>query len=260
MWAILIVVPCVVGLRQLPAIDNGAAAPVLLLAVLVSARTWGTGPALCTAVTATMGYSYFFLSAIGFALKDPADWAAFITFTFDALTHNLRTPLTAIKASVTALLDARDWNEKEALSREGREELLEVINEESDRLNRFIEGLSEADRPERSQPLSLRAVKLEDIVLAALTRAETVTRDHQTVLLLDESIPTLSVDAAAVVEVLYILLDNASKYSPAGTRIRLHALVDDGRLARIEVSDEGPGIPAALQERVFEKFFRVPGR
>src|SRR5216684_4409252 len=317
MWAILIVVPCVVGLRQLPAIDNGAAAPVLLLAVLVSARTWGTGPALCTSVTATMAYSYFFLSAIGFALKDPADWAAFITFTFsavivgelagraerrnleaqagrreierlyqelqvafdrtseaeaarrneqlkaallDALTHNLRTPLTAIKASVTALLDARDWNEKEALSHEGRNELLEVINEESDRLNRFIEGLSEADRPERSQPISLRAVKLEEIVLAALTRAETVTRDHQTVLLLDESIPTLSVDAAAVVEVLYILLDNASKYSPAGTRIRLHALVDDGRLARIEVSDEGPGIPAALQERVFEKFFRVPGR
>jgi len=50
-----------------------------------------------------------------------------------------------------------------------------------------------------------------------------------------------------VVEVLYILLDNASKYAPAGTRIRMRALVDDGRHARIEVIDEGPGIPPALQ-------------
>jgi K+-sensing histidine kinase KdpD len=317
LWAILIVLPCVIGLRQMPAIDNGAAAPVLLLAVLVSARTWGTVPALFTSATATMSYSYFFLGGIGFRLKDPADWGAFITFTFsalivgelagraerrnleaqagrreierlyqelqaafdrtseaeaarrneqlkaallDALTHNLRTPLTAIKASVTALLDATDWNEKEALSDEGRNELLEVIDEESDRLNRFIEGLSAADRPERSQPLSLRAVKLEEIVLAALTRAGTVMRDHQTVLLLDESMPMLSVDAAAVIEVLYILLDNASKYSPAGTQISLRALVDEERRARIEVSDEGPGIATALREQVFEKFFRVPGR
>ena len=84
-WAILIVLPCVAGLRLMPAIDNGAAAPILLLAVLVSARTWGTGPALVTSVTATMAYDYFFLGSIGFELKDPADWAAFITFTFSAL-------------------------------------------------------------------------------------------------------------------------------------------------------------------------------
>src|ERR1019366_7485104 len=184
LWAVLIVVPCVVGLRVLPAIDNGAAAPILLLAVLVSARSWGTGPALFTSGTATMAYSYFFLSSIGFALKDPADWGAFITFTFsalivgelagraerrnleaqagrreierlyqelqmafdrtseaeaarrneqlkaallDALTHNLRTPLTAMKAAVTALMGSSGGLGRSALSSENEQELLEVI-------------------------------------------------------------------------------------------------------------------------------------
>src|SRR5436190_360111 len=84
-WAVLMVVPCVIGLRLAPAIDNGAAAPVLLLAVLVAARIWGTGPALVTSATATLSYSYFFLSSLGFGLSDPNDWAAFITFTICAI-------------------------------------------------------------------------------------------------------------------------------------------------------------------------------
>ena len=74
----------------------------------------------------------------------------------DALTHNLRTPLTAIKASVTALIGASDWTPQSELSSEGRRELLLVIDEESDRLNRFIEGLSSADRRDASQSPTLR--------------------------------------------------------------------------------------------------------
>jgi K+-sensing histidine kinase KdpD len=84
-WAMVIVVPSVAVLRLLPAIDNGAAAPILLLAVLITARTWGTGPALFSALTATIAYDYFFLGSVGFELKDPADWAAFITFTISAI-------------------------------------------------------------------------------------------------------------------------------------------------------------------------------
>src|SRR5580765_4906333 len=84
-WAVLLVVPCILGLRALPAIDNAAAAPILLLAVLVSARTWGTGPALVTSASATAAYTYFFVGSIGFALQDPSDWAAFITFSISAL-------------------------------------------------------------------------------------------------------------------------------------------------------------------------------
>ena len=178
----------------------------------------------------------------------------------DALTHNLRTPLTAIKAAVTAMIGAQAWRGASALPSEGQHELLEVIDEESDRLNRFIEGLSTAGTTDPSQPPHLRAARLAEIIRAGLARAETVTRNHRVVVDADGSLPPLSVDAPAVTEVLYILLDNASKYAPPGTTIQVTAASEDERYVRISVSDEGPGVPSDLRERVFEKFFRVPAR
>jgi two-component system sensor histidine kinase KdpD len=178
----------------------------------------------------------------------------------DALTHNLRTPLTAIKAAVTALIRSGPWSPMSELSTEGRRELLQVIDEESDRLNRFIEGLSNPDRTERVQPIHLREVDVEETIRSGLNRAETVTRDHRIVVSVEPGVPSISVDAASIIEVIYILLDNASKYSPAGTSIAVQAHREDERYVRVTVSDEGPGIPEALRERVFEKFFRVPAR
>jgi K+-sensing histidine kinase KdpD len=178
----------------------------------------------------------------------------------DALTHNLRTPLTAIKAAVTALIGASDWTPQSELSSEGRRELLLVIDEESDRLNRFIEGLSSADRRDVSQPPTLRRERLEGIVRAAVARADNLTRDHRVAVSLDEGLPPLSVDAAAIMEVLYTLIDNASKYSPPGTRIQVLASVADDHFVRVSVVDQGPGVAAELRERVFENFFRIPGR
>src|SRR5262249_40754636 len=178
----------------------------------------------------------------------------------DALTHNLRTPLTAIKASVTALIGATRWSDLSHLPVEGQHELLQVIDEESDRLNRFIEALSNAGQPDASQPPHLRAVPLEDIVRAGLARAETITRDHRISVALDPNLPAVCVDSPSIAEAIYILVDNASKYAPRGTTIAVRAaLNDDGQVA-LRVSDEGPGIPADYRERVFEKFFRIPGR
>jgi K+-sensing histidine kinase KdpD len=178
----------------------------------------------------------------------------------DALTHNLRTPLTSIKAAVTALIRSGVWSPSSQLSQEGRRELLLVIDEESDRLNRFIEGLSTPDRVEPTQPIHLRAVNLDEVVRSGLHRAETVTRDHRVVVDLDEGLPAVSIDAASIAEVIYILLDNASKYAPAASVITLRASREDDRHIRVTVSDEGPGITEELRERVFEKFFRVPAR
>lgn len=178
----------------------------------------------------------------------------------DALTHNLRTPLTAIKAAVTALIGAQAWTPSSRLTADGRQELLVVIDEESDRLNRFIEGLSTSDRQDPSAPLYLRAIVLDDIVRAVLMRAETVVRDHHVRVTLDDRLPRLSVDAASVAEVVYILLDNASKYAPKGSTITIAGVVEDERHVRVSVEDEGPGIPPELRERVFEKFFRIPAR
>jgi len=178
----------------------------------------------------------------------------------DALTHNLRTPLTSIKAAVTALIREGAWTPLSELTPDGRLELLQVIDEESDRLNRFIGGLAGPDRIEPERQIQPRAVDVELVIRAGLQRAETVTRDHHLVVAIDERLPPVSVDAASITEAIYILLDNASKYAPVGTTITVAASRGDDRDVRITVVDEGPGIPAELRERVFEKFFRVPGR
>lgn len=178
----------------------------------------------------------------------------------DALTHNLRTPLTAIKAAVTALIGAGAWTPTADLSSEGRRELLQVIDEESDRLNRFIEGLSSVDRDTVSHPPTLRSEHLDEIVGAAVARADNLTRDHRVVVTLDRSLPPLSVDAASIIEVLYMLIDNASKYSPVGTTISIQASIVDDHFVSVTVRDEGPGVPPDLRERVFENFFRIPAR
>jgi two-component system sensor histidine kinase KdpD len=178
----------------------------------------------------------------------------------DALTHNLRTPLTAIKASVTALLGAGSWSGRSNLPSEGQRELLEVIDEESDRLNRFIEALAMPQQRDGTYVPHLAAVPLPVVARAALGRAETVTRDHRVAVAVDVDLPPLAVDEPSVAEVLYILLDNASKYAPVGTTITVRAVREDDRHVRVSVADEGPGIPEALREKVFEKFYRVPSR
>jgi two-component system sensor histidine kinase KdpD len=175
----------------------------------------------------------------------------------DALSHNLRTPLTAIKASVTALIGAAGLEQDGALSREGHDELLAIIDEESDRLNRFIEGLSVAGTD--PQALTPKTIGIEDIVRAGLSRAETLTRDYRIELDTKSGQVLVSVDPASMVEVLYIVLDNASKYAPPGSTIRVSAAVG-GPNVELSIADEGPGIPEAAREQVFEKFYRIPGR
>ncbi len=311
-----IIVVCAEVLFAIPAITPGAAAPVLLLAVLLIARELGTGPALIASVCAALAFSFYFLPPVGLLIEDVNDWVAFGTFTatavvvgelaaraerrqqqleegkreieqlyqqlgaaferaseaeaarrneqlksalLDALTHNLRTPLTAIKASVTALLGAGELDPA-AFSIDSRRDLLVVIDEESDRLNRFIEGLTMADRPDPSQPNTVRTVRADLVVREAIARADTVARRHRVVMAVDRDLPPLVVDRAAIGEALYTLLDNASKYSPVNTTIRVTAAIADEHHVRISVEDEGPGIAPELREQVFQKFFRIPGR
>lgn len=189
----------------------------------------------------------------------------------DAVTHDLRTPLTSIKASVTTLLDelssqAKDGEsttlvkdeEPATLDLEGRREMLDVINEETDRLNRFIEGLMELARIEAGEMhLRRRWGSIEEIITTALERAAPLTRDHRINVRLADGLPTVRVDNRSVAEVVYTLVDNAAKYSPIGTNINVAAQSTDDRTVQLSVEDEGPGIPTELRERVFDKFFRA---
>ncbi len=180
----------------------------------------------------------------------------------DAVTHDLRTPLTSIKASVTTLLDdlrskAQD-EEPATLDAEGRREMMEVIDEETDRLNRFIEGLMELARIEAGEMhLRRRWGSIEEIITTALERAAPLTRDHQIEVSIDDGLPTVRLDDRSVAEVVYTLVDNAAKYSPVGTNINVGAKSTDEQTVQLSVTDEGPGIPLELRERVFDKFFRA---
>ncbi|MCU1287401.1 MAG: integral rane sensor signal transduction histidine kinase [Acidobacteriales bacterium] len=169
----------------------------------------------------------------------------------DAVTHDLRTPLTSIKASVTTLLSETD----DASLRE----LLEVINEESDRLNHFIQGMMDLARLESGNlRLTQSTTAIADIVESALLRAEVALSKHKVEVSLQEGLPNLNLDSHAISEVLYSLLENAAKYSPPGTFIRVTASLN-GTSIKFEVEDQGPGIPSALHQKVFEKFFRAHG-
>lgn len=182
----------------------------------------------------------------------------------DAVTHDLRTPLTSIKASVTTMLDELKAKATDGspgvLSEEGRREMLEVINEECDRLNRFIEGLVEMARIEAGEfKLRRRWGTIEEMVEMALARAKNLTDRHQIQVDIEKDLPIALVDARAVSEVIYALVDNATKYAPAGTLIRIAASRAEDDRIRASVEDCGPGVPVELRELVFDKFFRVIG-
>ena len=180
----------------------------------------------------------------------------------DAVTHDLRTPLTSIKASVTTLLDGERSRERGAaegqLGNEGRREMLEVIDEEADRLDRFIEGLMELARIEAGEMhLRRKWSSLNEIIVAAMKRAEPRTRAHRIELWLDEELPAVRVDERAMSEVVYVLVENAAKYSPPASVIRVMAKGGEEGSVQLVVEDQGPGIPVELRERVFDKFFRA---
>jgi K+-sensing histidine kinase KdpD len=180
----------------------------------------------------------------------------------DAVTHDLRTPLTSIKASITTLLDEvrgrENGEQRDALDAESKLEMMEVIDEESDRLNRFIGGLIELARIEAGElQLRRRWGAVDEIVSTALLRAEPVTREHQIEVSIEKELPVVRVDERAVSEVVYTLVDNAAKYSPPGSTIRIAARRAGDELIEMAVEDRGAGIPADLRERVFDKFFRA---
>jgi len=178
----------------------------------------------------------------------------------DAVTHDLRTPLTSIKASATLLLEDRDNSEPgEPLTPAEQQALLKVITQESDRLDRFVESIVELARIETGE-IALRRNwgPVEEIIDAAVARAEPLLLRHPLTVRVERQLPIIRVDARAVAEVIYTLLDNASKYAPQHTAITIDAERSSGEMVKLSVKDQGPGIPHQLRERVFEKFFREP--
>jgi two-component system sensor histidine kinase KdpD len=180
----------------------------------------------------------------------------------DAVTHDLRTPLASVKASITTLLDeargSKDGGPPVVLDAESRLDMMEVIDQESDRLNRFIGDLIELARIEAGElQLRPRWGGVDEIISTALTRAEPLIARHEIEVEIQKDLPLVRVDNRAVTEVVYSLVDNAAKYSPAHTTIRITASRGDDEMVHMAVEDKGKGIPAELRKRVFDKFFRA---
>lgn len=180
----------------------------------------------------------------------------------DAVTHDIRTPLTSIKASVTTLLNDRDRNPADSiLTTEMKRDMLLVINEEADRLDHFVEGMIGLAKIESGElSVTARWDSVEEIVQAAVARIRSRLDKHRLIVSIDPDLPVIRVDARAVSEVLYSLIENAVKYSPDGTAIVVSsARLDSGHLV-FTVEDEGPGIAPKDRDAIFEKFVRIPFR
>ena len=168
----------------------------------------------------------------------------------DSVTHEFRTPLTSIKLSITALLGP------DPVSEEGRHDLLTVINEEADRLNRLVGEAAEMAQLDAHQvELRCEPHAVRDVVNTALELSKPALNCREVKLQIPEQLPQVRVDRARIAEVLVQLLENAAKYSPAGSPIIISAEAE-GPMVRMSVADQGPGIDDMEQSLIFEKFYR----
>ena len=184
-----------------------------------------------------------------------------------AVSHNLRTPLTAVKAAAGTLLSS--WSRIEP---EERRELLETISDEAERLERLVRNTLELSRI-RAGALEIEPerVDIADLVQHAVRRLRPIARAHRVRLDVDDDLPPVSLDVTMAEQILLNLLENALRYAPPGSEIVVgaHALPhiaargdgdegadgdgDDDQI-ELRVADHGPGVPAEARGRIFEEF------
>jgi two-component system sensor histidine kinase KdpD len=169
-----------------------------------------------------------------------------------SISHDLRTPLASILGSATTLKSYR-----KTLDEKSQEELIGMIQDEAERLNRFIANLLDMTKLESGTiaPHSER-VDAGDVIGSALERAKKVLASHNVEVNLASDLPALRADPVLLEQVLFNILDNAGKYTPAATTIRVDGQ-QQGSAIVLQITDEGPGIPTEDIERIFDKFYRA---
>jgi two-component system sensor histidine kinase KdpD len=167
-----------------------------------------------------------------------------------AVSHDLRTPLASITGAASTL---RSQGEK--LLPETRQELLDSIAEEAERLGRLVSNLLDMTRLESGVELRRDLYPLEEIVGAALQRMERQLSQRRVTTHLPDSLPLVSADDVLLGQLLVNLLENATKYTPEGTPIEVSAESSSDAIT-LEVRDRGPGFAPHEEQRIFEKFYR----
>jgi two-component system, OmpR family, sensor histidine kinase KdpD len=168
----------------------------------------------------------------------------------DSIAHDFRTPLTSIKAATTGLLA------EESPDREQTRELLTIINEECDRLNRLVEEAAEMSRLEAGEfELNLAPTQIGDIIEAALAQCNTPLGERNVEVKLNPGLPPVRADLNRIKDALVHLIDNANIYSPKDQPITISAELM-GDTITTSVADRGPGIDDFEQGMIFDKFYR----
>ena len=168
----------------------------------------------------------------------------------DSVTHEFRTPLTSIKASVTTLLSAA------TLDDQGRRELMTVIDEETDRLNRLVGEAAEMAQLDAGMfKLDLQPHAIQDALEPALQDAKASLENHPVEVIAARDLPRVRIDVQRIREVFMHLLENAGKYSDPGASIKVTSEIKGDRLLT-SIADRGPGIDSFEQSLIFEKFYR----
>jgi two-component system sensor histidine kinase KdpD len=169
-----------------------------------------------------------------------------------SISHDLKTPLAAVLGTASAL---RDMSGK--LSETEKADLLGTVIEESERLNRFIANLLDMTKLESGAVTpNLAPSDVGEIIGSALQRASKVLAGHRVELDLAADLPALDLDAVLFEQAVFNILDNAAKYAPTGSVIRIVAWREE-RSAYLQIMDEGEGIPPRELEQIFDKFYRV---
>ncbi|HYU21139.1 MAG TPA: ATP-binding protein [Chloroflexota bacterium] len=196
------------------------------------------------------------------ALRDEANQAEVLrrtdelrTALLNSVSHDLRTPLAAIKASAESLLQHDvPWTD------EDREGFAAAIARESERLNRLVRNLLDMSRIEGGAIQPQREwYDLGEVVREVVARLGPTLGTSPLELVIPEELPPVPLDYLMIDQVITNLLENAVKYTPPGSPIRVEVQPADGR-ARVIVTDRGPGVPPGSRERVFDKFFRLDAK
>ncbi len=171
------------------------------------------------------------------------------TLILDSITHELRTPLTSIKGATSALLTT------EGMTQEDRRELLTIVDEEADRLNRLVSQAVEMAQIETQEVhMSFAPVDLHDVIADARKTCASIGAAHPVTVDLPK-LPPVIADRVMIGKVLCNLLENAAKYSPAGSPIFISAEQKGGTVTT-SVADRGVGIDPAEQSLIFDRLYR----
>jgi two-component system sensor histidine kinase KdpD len=174
------------------------------------------------------------------------------TALLSSVSHDLRTPLAAIKASATVLLQ-----EDVVLDAATREDLLSAINEETDRLNRLVGDLLDQSRIEAGA-LQLKRdwCDMDELIRAGVRRLASHLGVFRVLLHLAPDLPLIMADYVQVDRVISNLLDNAVRFAPPGSSIDITASAGNGNMT-VAVTNQGPAIPSRLHPYLFDKFYRI---